>query len=235
MDVPLAYYLSALCVLAFWGLLFFYGARARMLQRYRLFYAFAAVSALCYVTKWIGSQTLTPYPDYFFLYIGAAFVQASLAAALLVQIYLISHRPKSLAALVVPLVIAGMIFADTPVWKEFQVYIRLTNSLYAFVTVLGGIVLFRLILTRDLIVGANYYSILGGLLFPHALYALNHLAYFSKLPWWPVSVFAHLGEPVFVLSWLVILAGMRRYDPPRWIATHRQPPGDGEAEVLLKG
>lgn len=80
-----------------------------------------------------------------------------------------------------------------------------------FTVVLGCLNILRLERVR---LGRNHYAILAGILFPASFDAFNHLAYFSHQLWWPREVFAALGTPISWLSWLILLWGMWRYDPP---------------------
>ena len=194
-------------------MLFARGGQYRMLRRYPLFYWFCGVSAACYVLKWVCSLTLDPYPDYYRIYILASLPPGGMAAAWLYSVYRKFQGRSVLGVLILPSAAAGIVFAFTPLIEEFQILLCLTNSLFAYVAVLGLWVVGRLLdQQRHYYIGTNHLLTGGGVVFPYAALAINHLAYFSGLD---VSIFTHLGEPIYLLSWVVIYGGMRRYDPPK--------------------
>ena len=209
-QVPGAYYFSASGLLILWSLIVIRGFRERMIGKYRLFYLYVAVCATAYLIRLTTAHFLGA-EAYSLVYFWTNLGQALLAAALLYQIFRLSDRPGSKSRWVISLAIPLIIFVQSAV-SESYVYIRILNGVYCFIAVLGGINLTRL---RYVALGRNYYAILGGVLFPGVLGALNHLAYFSRLPWWPRDLFVHLGDPIVWLAWLVMLFGMWRYDPPK--------------------
>lgn len=213
MQLPVWYYFTAALLATLWASIFVRGIRFGLVREYPVIYWFVGVSAFCYGLKWLGSRILPPYPDYFLVYIFASFPPVLLALAVLIRMYSLGKKPMRIAALVVPLLVSVLIFMDTPVQEEYQVYFRLTSALFSYVAIFGLFVLFRLGLSRDLAGGRTWLLILGGVMFPYAVASLNHLAYFAEI--FSMNVFAHAGEPILVVSWIVIWRGLRGFNLPK--------------------
>ncbi len=215
MGIPGFYYVSAVALIGMWSFILVQGFRLGMVRHYRAFYVFTAVSMVCYVGKFLaalvlGLQSLT----YLYLFVWGYIVPKVFALGVLWSIAGASGRKKSPGLILLPLLVAGLVFADTPREAYFQTLFRLTNGLFTLVTMLGVGVIFHLRRARGLAVGMNLKAQLGGIVFPNALEMFGHFAYFSGLP---VRTFVALGEPVYLLSWVVMCVGMRRLDPPRWV------------------
>lgn len=200
-----------------------------MLRHYKLFYTYVLIFATCYWLK-LTSRPLIDNFTYSRIYFWTGVVQGCMAAFVLLQIFRLGGRAASKLRWAGIAAFPIMIFAVTSTETSAHWYVRTINGLYALLTALALANLDRL---KPLILGNNYYGILGGILIPNGLVTLNYMAYLSRFSWWPIDLFRHLGEPIVWIAWLVILAGMWRYSPPRRLDQFLRETrlGEGEARV----
>lgn len=211
MKIAILYYVSALGLSIIWALILWRGAAEAMLRRYALFYCYTAAFAAAYLGKLAAAHFMTN-EGYAAFYFWSSVAQKVVAIAVLYRIFSVCGRPGSGRRWLVSVAIPVSAFLVTAIEKsDSHVYLRVLAALYIFVMALGAANISRL---RGIVLGNNYYAMLGGILFPNILAAMAHLAYFSRFEWWPRSFLVYLGEPIVWLSWLIILAGMWRCDPP---------------------
>lgn len=222
MSIPLFYWFSSGLLLILWATILTRGVQFRMLAHHRMFYALTLVSAVCYTGKFVAVLVLSRQTElYAQIFVWGTVPPLLLSVATLWAIAGISQRKKSLGVVIVPVLVAGMVFADTPIQQHFQTLLRMTNALYAVVAVLGVGVVFHLGATLGLVVGVNIKAQVVGIVFPNGLSLLSLLAYFSGLG---IEVFKSLGEPIYLLSWAVMCIGMWRFDPPRFVTREGERP-----------
>ena len=213
MPAATAYYLSATCLFLIWGYLLVEGLRSERARAYPAFYLFVALSASSYAVKLVGVNFLD-HLTYSYL-------------------YYLSSLPVYLAEIYILWKILRIALGQPPVWlslgigcfglimvggsilqSQAHIFYRLENAALSILAALGAAALVAAFQSRRVAIGRNYAGMLLGVLLPACLMWANQTAYLFGAGWWPFPLFEFSVEPVYLLSWFVLLWAMRTFDPP---------------------
>lgn len=213
MPVEAAYYLSATCLFLIWSYLLLQGLRSERGRAFPAFYVFVALSAISYAVKLVGKQYLGSF-EY-----GVLYYLSSLPVYL-AEIYILWRILRiALGQVAAKLLLAvgafGVImFVGSMLQSESHLVYRIENAALSVLAALGSAALVAAFQSRRAAIGRNYAGMLLGILLPACLMWANQTAFLFGAGWWPFRFFAYSIEPVYLLSWFVLLWAMRTFDPP---------------------
>ncbi len=216
MEYPAYYYLSFAAHVALWVYILFRGRHEGILACFPLFYIFVVVSGASFAAKMVAPYFLDRgTTDYSAFYFASNVPILVLATALLVQIYCLVRRVGDWThwlALIVGFTIATCYSLFAAVGGGS--FTRITSSILFFQLALCTLIVLRLIVNRELTVGRNWEAVFLGISIPNVLHAVNSAAFLFE-DWWSYPLYLRLIEPLSLLSWVIMAAGMRKFHPPQ--------------------
>jgi len=215
MPAATAYYLSATCLFLIWGYLLVQGLRSERGRAYPAFYVFVALSAASHAAKLIGVNVLGKFTyGYSYLYYLSSFPVYLAEVWILWRILQVSRGRSSWSILLGVGVFGSVMLAGSLAGSEVHVFLRLENVALSVLSALGATALVAAFQSRRVAIGRNYAGMLLGILLPACLMWANQTAYLFGAGWWPFPLFDYSIEPLYLLSWFVLLWAMRTFDPP---------------------
>ncbi len=213
MPAATAYYLSAICLFLIWGHLLFEGLRSERARAYPAFYLFVALSAISYAAKLLGVNFLDHLAYSYLYYLSSLPVYLTEIYILWKILRIALGRPPIWLLLGVGCF--GLIMlAGSMLQSQAHIFYRLENAALSVLAALGAAALVAAFQSRRVAIGRNYAGMLLGILLPACLMWANQAAYLFGAGWWPFPFFEYSVEPVYLLSWFVLLWAMRTFDPP---------------------
>jgi len=110
-----------------------------------------------------------------------------------------------------------------------DIYFRITSSVLFFQLALCTLTAWRLVTNRAFTLGRNWEAIFLGISIPNVFHALNSAAFLFE-DWWPYPLYLRLIEPLSLLSWVIMAAGMRKIYLPQ-LSVRVQPEAAREVEA----
>ena len=213
MRYPVQYYISFALHVALWGYILHRGRREGAFRRFRLFYTYVGVSFASLSAKMVAPYFIDRREwDYHVFYFATNVPILVLGTALLLHIYSMvrgGERWGHWLAIGAALTLCSWQAVLSP---AADVYTGITSSVLFFQLALCTLIVFRLISNRAFTLGRNWEAIFIGISVPNVLHAVNSAAFLFE-DWWPYPLYLRLIEPLSLLSWVIIAAGMRRLYP----------------------
>ncbi len=199
---------------AIWIYLLIQGFRLGLIHRFPVVYAFIAGS---FFTFWVKTSVVLTLGDgsaeYYWVYYGTTIPLRLLALLILLWIYYLPYRPRLkrdwILLAVIPIFIA-MSFTE-----PMSVGHRVFYVLVFYQTSVGFLAASRLFSSGRIKIGANLGWLLYGITIPAALQTFNRALNYLGQELWSYDAFSVVNELTTVISWCMIVYGMRSYDPPR--------------------